>query len=200
MLPFTKRPGRDESGDEDVVVTKDDSVKPSTTPAAKTGGRGKFASINDEEMTTLMPTKSIGDALASAVAARAATPRPAAGAPPPSHSAPGSIPPPAASRSGKFAAQEEDEEDGRTIVRGAPKIVKRSNSSRGAAKMGMPTMPTTISPAAVIKATLESARAGAKPPHRSPHGGRRRKISSRISRISEQTVTPPTSARSTRRS
>src|SRR5205823_2400343 len=58
MLPFTKRPGRDESGDDD-VVTKDDIVKPPTgtdradRTAASSGGRGKFASVNDEEMTTL---------------------------------------------------------------------------------------------------------------------------------------------------
>jgi len=62
---------------------------------------------------------------------------------------------PSASRSGKFAAIDEDE-DGRTVVRGAPKIVKRAGAS--SSKMGMPTSPTTISPAAVIKATLESAR------------------------------------------
>jgi hypothetical protein len=167
MLPFTKRPGRgDESGDED-VVTKDDIVKPATTPpAAKAGaaGRAKFSSINDEEMTTLMPAKSVTDALSAA----RSSPRPAAGAPPPSRSAPSSKnpPPPSASRSGKFAAQEDEEEDGRTVVRGAPKIVKRTNAphSQPGGKMGgMPTMPTTISPAAVIKATLESARAGVKP-------------------------------------
>lgn len=165
MLPFTKRPGRgDESGDED-VVTKDDIVKPATIPPASKAaatGRAKFSSINDEEMTTLMPAKSVGDALSAA----RSSPRPAAGAPPPSRSAPSSkIPPASASRSGKFAAQEDEEEDGRTVVRGAPKIVKRSSApnSQPGAKMGVPTMPTTISPAAVIKATLESARAGVKP-------------------------------------
>jgi hypothetical protein len=166
MLPFTKRPGRgDESGNND-VLTKDDIVMPApaaskrnAAPSSSPTGialppRGKFASVNDEEMTTLMSTKALGEARPS--------PRPAAGAPPPSRSAPparGSSTS-AASRSGNFAAMEEDE-DGRTVVRGAPKIVKRSPNS--AAKMGMPTSPTTISPSAVIKATLESARAGAKP-------------------------------------
>lgn len=166
MLPFTKRPGRgEESGDPD-VVTKDDVAKPvsSDRPSAAkaSGGRGKFVSVNDEEMTTLMKTKDLGDARPS--------PRPAAGAPPPSRALPSSpssrpaAPPSRTSntslvnRSGNFAALEEDE-DGRTVVRGAPKIVKRTS----AAKMGMPTSPTTISPAAVIKATLESARAGVKP-------------------------------------
>ncbi|MDB5217799.1 MAG: Alginate regulatory protein AlgP [Myxococcaceae bacterium] len=171
MLPFTKRPGRDESEDED-VITKDDLITAETQAPVSTAGRGKLASINDEEMTTLMPTKTIGDAVASAVAARNSSPRPAAGAPPPSRSPssrPGTVPPSPASRSGKFAAQEDEEEDGRTVVRGAPKIVKRGsatsppNSARGAKMGGMPTMPTTISPAAVIKATLESARAGIKP-------------------------------------
>jgi hypothetical protein len=163
MLPFTKRPGRDESGEED-VLTKDDLVVPAATaPATKAkeskSARAKFPSLNDEEMTTLMSSKSLGDARPSV--------RPAAGAPPPSRSAPpskasspGGAP---SSRSPKFAALESDEEeDGRTVVRGAPKIVKRGAASAGA-KMGMPTSPTTISPAAVIKATLESARAGVKP-------------------------------------
>jgi hypothetical protein len=205
MLPFTKRPGRgDESGDHD-VVTKDDvvapapmskrNVSPSPPPSSASGGlsagskaggsvRGKFASINDEEMTTLMPTKSLGDALASAKAsprpaAGMPSPRPAAGAPPPSRASgplsgrDGGVPSSrssatavrdAAGRSGNFAAQDDDEEDGRTIVRGAPKIVKKRTNARtgGSAKMGMPTSPTTISPAAVIKATLESARAASK--------------------------------------
>ncbi len=174
MLPFTKRPGRDESEDND-VVTKDDLITAETqAPASLREGRGKLASINDEEMTTLMPTKTIGDAVAAAKAAQISSPRPAAGAPPPSRSTraverPGTVPPSPASRSGKFAAQEDEEEDGRTVVRGAPKIIKRSsatsppNSARGAKMGGMNTMPTTISPAAVIKATLESARAGVKP-------------------------------------
>jgi hypothetical protein len=167
MLPFTKRPGRDESEDND-VVTKDDLVTAETrAPASLREGRGKLASLNDEEMTTLMPTKTIGEAVAAAKAAQIASPRPAAGAPPPSR-ATGTVPPSPASRSGKFAAQDEDE-DGRTVVRGAPKIIKRSsatsppNSARAAKMGGMNTMPTTISPAAVIKATLESARAGVKP-------------------------------------
>jgi hypothetical protein len=175
MLPFTKRPGRDESEDND-VVTKDDLITAETqAPGSLRERRGKLASINDEEMTTLMPTKTIGDAVAAAKAAQIASPRPAAGAPPPSRATPssrpgaGTVPPSPASRSGKFAAQEDEEEDGRTVVRGAPKIVKRSNatsppnSARGAKMGGMTTMPTTISPAAVIKATLESARAGVKP-------------------------------------
>jgi hypothetical protein len=157
MLPFTKRPGRDESGDED-LVTKDDLVAPAATASPSKGSaRAKFPSLNDEEMTTLMASKSIGDAVRASV-------RPAAGAPPPSRagasSAPGASP---SSRPGKFAAQDDDD-DGRTVVRGAPKIVKRGGASAaGGNKMGMPTAPTTISPAAVIKATLESARAGVKP-------------------------------------
>ena len=169
MLPFTKRPGRgDESGDLD-VVTKDDlvtaeTVNPTANARAKEAVRAKFSSLSDDEMTNIMPSKSIGDALESA---RAASPRPAAGMPPPSSARTQARPSPtpsskasvsSATRSGKFAAVDDEEEDGRTVVRGAPKIVKRAPGS--SAKMGMPTSPTTISPAAVIKATLEAARAG----------------------------------------
>ena len=113
-------------------------------------------SLNDDDMTTLMAAKSLGDAVPQS----RRSVRPAAGTPPSSKS----IPPPRSSNrpppnSAKLAGDEE--EDGRTVVRGAPKIVKRKATAN--AKMGMPTSPTTISPAAVIKATLESARAGVKP-------------------------------------
>ena len=177
MLPFTKRPGRgDESGDLE-VVSKDDvgtadtvgpkGAAPSTSlyPAVTPNQRPKFASLSDEEMTNVIPSKAIGDALESA---RASSPRPAAGMPPSSPSSgrtaqravPASRPSTtSSSRSGKFAAIDDEEEDGRTVVRGAPKIVKRATNAPNS-KMGMPTSPTTISPAAVIKATLESARAG----------------------------------------
>jgi hypothetical protein len=50
------------------------------------------------------------------------------------------------------AGDAEDEEDGRTVVRGAPKIVKRT------AAKGHTTPGAALSPAAVIKATLESGR------------------------------------------
>jgi hypothetical protein len=75
MLPFTKRPGKDESGDDD-VLTKDDLVLPvsASKEGKATKGRAKFPSLNDEEMTTLMKAKSLGDAAPSV--------RPAAGAPP----------------------------------------------------------------------------------------------------------------------
>ncbi|MDB4941918.1 MAG: Alginate regulatory protein AlgP, partial [Labilithrix sp.] len=172
MLPFTKRPGRgDESGDHD-VVTKDDLVTTETVSPRTAPPRGKFASLSDDEMTNVIPSKAIDSALESA---RAASPRPAAGMPPAAASsgrtqlrAPGASSAPlsrrpgdgAASRSGKFAALDDEEEDGRTVVRGAPKIVKRApGSAASPSKMGMPTSPTTISPAAVIKATLDAARA-----------------------------------------
>ena len=178
MLPFTKRPGRGEESEENDVVTKDDIaasevnpkvkgvVAPSTRlyPAVTANGRAKFPSMSDDEMTNVMPSKSIGDALESA---RASSPRPAAGMPPPSPSSvrpppqsrtnpPGRMTSSTVNRTGKFVAVED--EDGRTAVRGAPKIVKRNST----APKGTPTLPTTISPAAVIKATLESARAGKK--------------------------------------
>jgi len=159
MLPFTKRPGRDESGEED-VLTKDDLVVPAAAaPATKTkAGRPKFPSLNDEDMTTLMASKSLGDARPS-VRPAAGSPSSPRSAPAGNSSSPGGAP---SSRPAKFSKQD-DEEEGRTIVRGAPKIVKRNAAASAGNKMGMPTSPTTISPAAVIKATLESARAGAKP-------------------------------------
>jgi hypothetical protein len=48
---------------------------------------------------------------------------------------------------------DDDDEDGRTVVRGAPKVVKRT-SPAGASS----SPPPSISPAAVIQATLKSAR------------------------------------------
>ena len=169
MLPFTKRPGRgEESGDHD-VLTKDDLESETSKAKPSAPVRGKFASLSDDEMTNVIPSKAIGDALESA---RAASPRPAAGMPPAAASsgktqlrdnASPNSKRGGAGRSGKFAAIDDEEEDGRTVVRGAPKIVKRAPSSHkdlNAGKMGGNTMPTTISPAAVIKATLESAKAG----------------------------------------
>jgi hypothetical protein len=139
MLPFTKRPGREESGD---VLTKE-SLPGAESPHAAAPRTGHdrprpFAkSISDEELTTLMPSKSVSVAS-----------RPASAPPPPLSSRPGSgapssrsVPPPR----GKFT---HDEDDGRTTVRGAPKIAKKKGT-------GLPTMPTTISPSAVIKSTLE---------------------------------------------
>ena len=173
MLPFTKRPGRGDESEENDVVTKDD-IDTSEVSKAKASGpvRGKFVSLSDDEMTNVIPSKAIDSALESA---RAASPRPAAGMPPAAassgrtHLFDGPKSKPAgklgggANRSGKFAAIDDEEEDGRTVVRGAPKIVKRAPSShKDLSKMGGNTMPTTISPAAVIKATLESAKAAKK--------------------------------------
>jgi hypothetical protein len=157
MLPFTKRPGRDDSGD---VVTKDDLDPPTSQakrsvppPAQSERPRKLMPSLSDDELTALMPSKSV---------AHLGNPLPAAGRPatiPPPARAPASVPP--AARSSrvppKFAAQDPDD-DGRTMVRGAPKVVRRGGNSQPPPQMGVPTGPTTISPAAVIKATLESAR------------------------------------------
>lgn len=164
MLPFTKRPGRDEAGD---VVTKDNLVPPAVSAAAPSKRsvappRKPAPSYDEEEMTTLVPSKALGDALPSVRPAA----RPAAGAPPsmpPARSRPATVPPPKSSvHSGRYVGLEDDddEEDCHTVVRGAPRIVKRANAN----KLGMPTAPTTISPAAVIKATLESARANSRRP------------------------------------
>jgi hypothetical protein len=139
MLPFTKRPGREESGD----VPANESLSGAESPHIEAPRSGHdrprpFAkSISDEELTTLMPSKSV-----SVVS------RPASVPPPPLSSRPGSgspasrsVPPPR----GKFM---HDEDNGRATVRGAPKIVKKKGT-------GLPTSPTTISPSAVITSTLE---------------------------------------------
>lgn len=167
MLPFTKRPGR-ENDNEEEVLTKDNLVKPpaSIPPPPRSVPppppmRAAQPSLSDDEMTNIMPSKALG--AVEAQLEKYASPRPAAGMPPPSvpaassRRAPASIPPP---RSSARMVEVEDE-DGRTVVRGAPKIVKRGAKPTQSG-MGMNTLPTTISPAAVIKASLESANAGRK--------------------------------------
>ena len=168
MLPFTKRPGR-ENDNEEEVLTKDNLVKPpaSIPPPPRSVPppppmRAAQPSLSDDEMTNIMPSKALG--AVEAQLEKYASPRPAAGMPPPSVPAassrrpPASIPPP---RSSAKMIEVEDE-DGRTVVRGAPKIVKRGGAKPTQSGMGMNTLPTTISPAAVIKASLESANAGRK--------------------------------------
>lgn len=181
MLPFTKRPGR--GGEDGDVFTKDDledlaatAQKPASIAPPPTSARSvppppmserphkPAPDFSDDEVTNFIPSKSIAHVVH---AARAQTVPP----PPASRRPPASMPPPPVSsqRPGKFITGSDEDEDGRTVVRGAPKIVKRSvpppPNSAGATGphqpqgMGMPTGPTTISPAAVIKATLESARA-----------------------------------------
>lgn len=159
MLPFTKRPGRPEDGD---VVTKDDLEQPtsgtkrSQPPPATASARARQPSFSDEELTNLIPSKSL-----NLEAAQQSRPLPAAGRPAAAPSS-GAVPAPRSSARAmrSFKDEEEEEEDGRTVVRGAPKIVKRGkpspNSSRDVMG-GMNTSPTTISPAAVIKQTLQSA-------------------------------------------
>lgn len=162
MLPFTKRPGRgdDDGGD---VFTKDDlptsQVKPnSVRPPAK-------SEPDEDELTHLMPTKSLRDPSQPPKPLPAAG-RPATVPPPRSSSRPASIPPPARA-SVRPPQMEEEDDEGRTVVRGAPKIVKRGapKSTRPPAmnSMGGETSPTTLSPAAVIKQTLESTRASNRP-------------------------------------
>ncbi len=151
MLPFTKRPGRGEESEE-VLTREDIPSKPSSSI------RPPKPSFSDDELTNLMPTKALGDAVSSV---RPPSPLPAAGrpatVPPPRSSArPASIPPPPRSSVRPPPIDEEDDE-GRTVVRGAPKIVKRSK--RPPQMNTGENVPTTLSPAAVIKQTLESARA-----------------------------------------
>lgn len=169
MLPFTKRPGR---GDDNEVITKDDLVQSPVSeggkpishvkrslppPPSSAAMRPPAPSAGEDEMTTLIARSVTGPNLPMP------NPLPAAGRPPtmppPPRSRPVSVrPPPASMRPPPVSSQhlmdeDEEDEDGRTVVRGAPKIVRRSKRSVGAQSA-----PASISPAAVIKATLESAR------------------------------------------
>jgi hypothetical protein len=163
MLPFTKRPGR--GGEDGEVFTKDDlddlaatNEKPSN--AAPLSRRppahvAKPDDFGDDEVTNFIPSKSV-----SAIVHDAR--KPATIPPPPaSRRPPASVPPPPMSqRPGKFLTAQvsgaDEDEDGRTVVRGAPKIVKKSGHS---VPPPPSQSPASMSPAAVIKATLESARA-----------------------------------------
>lgn len=156
MLPFTKRPGKDESAD---VVTKESAPeRPRTVPpAAKSSpsaDRPRLAmpSISDEEMTCLMPSKALTGAV----------PLPAAGKPasktvPPATAASKSVPT-GKKRVAKKPQPIDDEEDHRTVVR--PGLSSHGISlPKSAAQLGGST--ESASPAAVIKAHLEAARAAA---------------------------------------
>jgi hypothetical protein len=166
MLPFTKRPGRAEDSD---VITKDDL--PSSGASKKQSGslRPPAESIGEDEMTNIIPSRSINTlieqqlvpshsltgphpmALSVTGPVIPAAGRPPTLRPPPSSARPGSMRPPPSSRGPHRLDEDEDEDDGRTVVRGAPKIVKRTNPKQ---------VPASMSPAAVIKATLDSARSG----------------------------------------
>lgn len=167
MLPFTKRPGRGDAVD---VVTKEDSPKSSASvpppasnvkrsvPPPALSSRPIHDMGDEDEMTSVMPSRSYtGPIPPNKVLPAAGTPA----IPPSSHSRPASVrplpqpvPPSSSARGQLDDSGEDDDDEGRTVVRGAPKIVKRANVAK---KSSMP--PTSISPAAVIKATLESARA-----------------------------------------
>jgi hypothetical protein len=165
MLPFTKRPGRDDS---DEVFTKDDVE--GAVPPPKKSVRQPMPSVSDEELTQLMPSKSLGSAVASPLPAAGrpvSTPPPAAGRPatvPPPRSSnrpPPSVPPPARSsaRNPSFLTDDDDDE-GRTVIKATPsaRVVKRTSPKMGMTTQNM--MPTTVSPAAVIKSALDSASHG----------------------------------------
>jgi hypothetical protein len=163
LLPFTKRPGKDESSPE--VVTKESvpsppkssasrfppPVAPTTASAGADRPRVMMPSISDEEMTCLMPSKSLTGMVPAA--GKPKTVPPAAGM---------KSPAPAAGRKrvAKKPQPVEEDDDSRTVVRpglsGAISLPKSSpslGSTEGA------------SPAAVIKAHLEAARAAASGAH-----------------------------------
>ena len=94
MLPFTKRPGRGDEADE--VLTKDDIAKPEpSAPAPSERKRSPLASLSDDELTHLMPSKSIGNAVSAALGSSRPAPLPAAGRPATASpsSRPASVPP-----------------------------------------------------------------------------------------------------------
>lgn len=144
MLPFTKRAGR-----------TDENAK-SATLQSTAAPRAPQDSISDDDMTNIVSSKSIAHVVIPAAGRPVSTPPPSLRGsgrlppsvrppPPPSHR-----PPPMSARQMETDF-EDDDDNGRTAVRGAPKIVKRTNAKSG--KNGQ------IAPASVIKATLESARA-----------------------------------------
>lgn len=188
MLPFTKRPGREETSD---VVAKDDVAaksSPAVVPPASSSrpttmrppASGAAARSNDfdDEMTGLRPPVSLQSPNTMALAAPIpAAGRPASIAPPrsvrpsvrpaaggPASMTPASMrPPPASARSyeGDDEEDAEDEDGGRTVVRpeGAGKMVRRTaGQSQPPPRQTPSANPTSISPAAVIRKTMESQR------------------------------------------
>ena len=112
-----------------------------------------MTTLLDRSLTASLPSSPLPAAGRPATVApprsRPVSIRPAPGSmrPPPS------MPPPSSQQ--LMADDDDDDDDGRTVVRGAPKIVKRSSVK----SLGPQASTASISPAAVIKATLESARA-----------------------------------------
>jgi hypothetical protein len=177
MLPFTKRPGRSEDGE---VVTKDDlpasgiasaklaganSGVPASTMRSVPASRPPVSSESSEdELTSVHPhSRSFAGSVVpssrrnNALGETGPVSRSMTGPPPLSMTGPripSVRPPPMAARPHEDEDAEDDEE-GRTVVRDAPKVVKRTHSKG-------PSVPPSLSPAAVIKATLESS-----PPPRS---------------------------------
>lgn len=157
MLPFTKRAGRGPR-DEDVdVVTKDDLAR-SSTLSSRPLMRPPAESLGDDDMTNIVSSKAIGHIIPAAGRPASQPPPSLRGSgrlPPSVRPPPPSVRPPPMSSSRAHQAHDDDQEDddGRTAIRGAPRIVKRSTGRALANGQGQ------IAPSSVIKATLESARA-----------------------------------------
>ena len=156
MLPFTKRAGRGPARDEDVdVVTKDDLAK-SSTLSSRSPARPPQDSLGDDDMTNIVSSKAIHHMIPAAGRPASSPPPSLRGSgrlPPSVRPPPASVRPPPSSFSARPQDDDHDDDDGRTAVRGAPRIVKRSTGRALANGQGQ------IAPASVIKATLESARA-----------------------------------------
>lgn len=157
MLPTNKRSGnKDESAN---LSAKGENAKPSSVPPPlPEAARGFMPSVSDEEMTHLMPVKALG--------ASRPLPKPLPSSRP---MLPPSSPPPRSSARPFAQPQQDDENDElRTMVRGAPKIIRRTRSHSPMPESPRGNLPTTVNPSAVIKATLESARAGKRPDNLMP--------------------------------
>ncbi len=175
MLPFTKRPARNDDApnsrvvddtDATVAAKRVESFAPSSVEP-RVSVRPPADSFNEEDdLTGIMQARSFtGPAVANRILPAAGRPasfpptsrRPASARPLSSYAPPpASVRPPAPSSArGAYANAEdedaEDEDGGRTVLRTAPKIVKKTRNAHA--------MPSSISPAAIIKTTLESARA-----------------------------------------
>jgi hypothetical protein len=176
MLPFTKRPARNDDGPNSVVV--DNTHAPVTSkrgesldrkqsvPPPSLNVRPPEDSFNEEDdLTGIMQSRSFtGPIVPNRILPAAGRPaslpptsrRAPSVRPPPNYAPPpASRPPPSLARGHQNEMHEdaEDEDGGRTVLRTAPKIVKTRNAQA---------VPASISPAAIIKTTLESARASSR--------------------------------------
>lgn len=169
MLPFTKRPGRSEDME---AVTNAGLVRAPNSeggePAVSVRNVGSSApmrapapSADEEEMTTVLDRPSIPERQERSVPLPAAG-RPITVPPPPVslRAPPPSLRPPPPSLRGRAFARpvnpdaDAEGEDSRTVAKGTLRKIVKGASSRS---LGPQASATSLSPDAVLKATLDSA-------------------------------------------